>query len=79
MRNHPMAELEPLPLDPVNPKHEILKSLMWDMGFGHELGYLRIAFIPHPPPCGIPPAVGSPEAKFHRASLTSHIRIWEKA
>ena len=25
--------LEPLQLGPVNPKHEILKSLMWDMGY----------------------------------------------
>jgi hypothetical protein len=38
LRKHPIGVLEPLHLGPVNPKHEILKSLMWDMRFGQVLG-----------------------------------------
>ena len=33
MRKHPIGVLKPLHLGSVNPKQEILKSLMWDMGY----------------------------------------------
>ena len=43
----PHRGVELLPLGPVNPKHEILKSLMWDMRFAPVLGYLPMASISH--------------------------------
>jgi hypothetical protein len=33
LRKHPIGVLEPFPLGPVNPKHEIPKCLMWDMRY----------------------------------------------
>jgi hypothetical protein len=58
--------LEPLPLGPVNPKHEILKSLMWDMGYeicaGTRLfadGFYLTSQISH--------------LRSHISHLTSHI------
>jgi hypothetical protein len=33
LRKHTIGVLQPLPLGPVDPKQEILGSLMWDIGY----------------------------------------------
>jgi hypothetical protein len=47
LRKHPIGVLQPLTFDPVNPKHEILRNLMWDMGYEKELGWWLLSHISH--------------------------------
>jgi hypothetical protein len=40
--------LEPLPLGPVNSKHDIIKNLMWNMGFYSGIFGWHLSHISHP-------------------------------